>query len=81
MKIEQATRLRNVAALAFLGVGVVASRELAAQIGVNCYRCESNNYCRETYPNEIGRTTCIDPNQGWTNCSLGGGICFWGEED
>ena len=74
LKPKTARRLRNAAGLTLLGVGVVASRELSA---FNCYVCETNNYCRDTSEGEGGRTTCVDPNQGWTNCSLGGGFCMW----
>ena len=76
MKPQHARKLRNLAGLTLLGVGAVAVREVSA---VNCYVCETNNYCRPTGAGELGRTTCVDPNQGWTNCSLGGDFCEWVE--
>lgn len=68
--------VRNLAALMFVGAGALAGKTVLAG-GHNCYVCETNNYCRETTEGEQGQTTCVDPNQGWSTCSLSGDWCFW----
>jgi hypothetical protein len=70
-------RVRNLMFGLMVAAGMLAANSVQAMPG--CYSCYgwgwTTEYCVETSYNEIGKTQCVDPNQGWSNCSVAGDNC------